>query len=248
MIYNFFKALALPPGDILAVLAVGLLLLVYHRRRAGLAVITTGLVLFYLLATPLVSGLLLRAAEGAPATDAALAASGAEAIIVLAGGFTRYAPEYGGPTVDGVTLVRLRYAAHLSRALNLPILVSGGQPDDTPVPLALLMKTALEQDFGVDVKWVEDRSDDTYQNAAYSAPILKAAGIHTALLVTHAAHMARSVRVFTQAGLKVIPAPTVFASREDMFKPDIAPRMSAFQDSYYAFYELIGDVWYGIRH
>ena len=39
------------------------------------------------------------------------------------------------------------------------------------------MREALERDFGVKVRWVENASRDTAENARLSAPILKAAGV-----------------------------------------------------------------------
>ena len=242
--YDFFKALVLPPDDLLIVFAAGLLLLWRGRRRAGFAVMCAATLLFYLLCTPAISALLLRAVESPPATDEALAHSSAQAIVVLSGGYARYAPEYENASVDAITLQRLRYGAHLARRLGLPVLVSGGQPDDAPVSLAAMMKAALV-DFGVEVRWIEDRSVNTYENAAFSAPLLKADGVTAVILVTHAAHMPRAVKVFAAQGLTVTPAPMGFAPVPAF---QFAPRASAFQDSYYALYEALGDVWYALRH
>ena len=50
----------------------------------------------------------------------------AQAIVVLGGGLYFDTPEYGGDTVGGSTLERLRYAATIARKTNLPVLVTGG--------------------------------------------------------------------------------------------------------------------------
>jgi uncharacterized SAM-binding protein YcdF (DUF218 family) len=226
-------------------LAAGVVFLLCGRRRTGLALTTAGVLAFYLLSTTAVSSLLTRAVEMPPRSEATLARAGADAIVVLSGGYERYAPEYGGRTIDALTLQRLRYAAHLARRLNLPVLVSGGLPDHAPVSLAAMMKVALEQDFGVPVRWTEDRSATTYENAMFSAPLLKADGVGTIILVTHAAHMARSARAFTDAGLKVIPAPTVFSPGRSI---DMSSHLSGLHDSYYALYEIFGAAWYALRH
>src|SRR4051812_39200783 len=124
-LYDIIKTLALPPGDLLVLLAAGIWLIARGRRKTGLAAIAIATVVLYLLSTPIVGTALLRAIQAPPARDDALAKSGAQAIVVLSAGFTRYAPEYAGPTVDQLTLQRLRYGAHLARRLALPILVSG---------------------------------------------------------------------------------------------------------------------------
>ncbi|MHB1203967.1 MAG: YdcF family protein [Rhodospirillaceae bacterium] len=235
----------MPPGDLLAVLAAGFAFLLRGWRRTGLALTAAGILAFYLLSTTAVSCLLMRAVEAPPTSEATLAASGAQAIVVLSAGFELYAPEYSPGAVDGVTLQRLRYGAHLARLLNLPVLVSGGQPDDAPVSLAALMKAALEQDFGIPVRWTEEHSTTTYENAVLSAPLLKADGVQTIILVTHAAHMVRSARVFAATGLKVVPAPTVFSPPGSV---DMTSHLSALHDSYYALYEIFGAVWYALRH
>jgi uncharacterized SAM-binding protein YcdF (DUF218 family) len=235
----------LPPGDLLVVLAVGFVFLLCGWRRTGLVLTAAGILAFYLLSTTAVSSLLMRAVEAPPAAEPALAASGAQAIVILSAGFELYAPEYSGGAVDGVTLQRLRYGAHLARLLNLPVMVTGGQPDDAPVSLAAQMKAALEQDFGIPVRWSEDKSTTTYENAVFSASVLKADGVQTIILVTHAAHMARAARVFAATGLNVVSAPTVFSPPGSA---DMASHLSALHDSYYALYEIFGAVWYGLLH
>src|SRR5206468_12175152 len=112
--------------------------------------------------------------------------TGAHAIGVLAAGRLRHAPGYDGRDItDYVALARLRYAAHLQRATDLPVLVSGGSvgrnddadADGRPYALADAMAAALREDFGVPVKWIEARSRDTGENASCSAALLRAAGI-----------------------------------------------------------------------
>ena len=83
--------------------------------------------------------------EDALPPDAA-AISQAQAIVIVAGGRHRNAPEYGGETVNPLTLERLRYGARLARASGLPILLSGGAPSGGTAE-ALLMRDALERDF-----------------------------------------------------------------------------------------------------
>ena len=75
------------------------------------------------------------------------------------------------------------------------------------------MKAALEKDFQVPVRWVEEASNNTRENAYQSFAMLKKNGITHIMLVTHAWHMPRAAREFEQAGFKVTPAAAAFTTR-----------------------------------
>ncbi len=248
-LYDVVKALALPPGSLLVILFLGILLLAAGRRRLGFLVTFLGVLVFYLLATPIVAS---RLGAAAQTTTVALQkqqflASDAQAIVVLAAGLWPNAPEYGGGTIDEVTLQRLAYAAYLWRQRNLPILVSGGNSREAAGSLAQLMKKSLEESFGVPVEWVEDKSGDTYENAQFSAEILHRADVSRIILVTHASHMPRAAELFRTAGLTVTPAPTAFSGSSHSYVGVYLPRQSALSTSYTAIYELLGNVWYEMR-
>lgn len=58
--------------------------------------------------------------------------------------------------------------------------------------------------------WLVTDSRNTYEDALYSAKLLREKGISRIILVTSAFHMPRSVGLFEKQGLEVIPAPTDF--------------------------------------
>jgi uncharacterized SAM-binding protein YcdF (DUF218 family) len=247
--YNIIKELVLPPGSLWLLLAAGFALLLLKRRKAGLVAIAAGLVLFYLLATPIVAGRLNALVQTIPPlSDAAVRSSSAQVIVVLSGGLHYSSPEFGGMTVDDVTLERLRYAARLQRLTGLPLLVSGGRPPGASVTLAGAMKDSLEQDFGITNVMIEDRSLNTHENARFSAAMLDERGLKTILLVTHASHMPRAVPAFAAEGLAVVPAPTVFTYTSLDSPTSYIPRMSGLGESHYAIYEIAGRLWYALRH
>src|SRR5204863_172014 len=99
-------------------------------------------------------------------------------IVILGGGDERLAaPEYGGEPAPGpVLLERIAYGAFLAHRTALPVLVSGTAAE------ALAMRVSLARDFGIQVRWVEERSRDTFQNAQFSSRLLKAAGVSRILL------------------------------------------------------------------
>lgn len=199
------STLLLPPLAPILLITLGLVLLRAHRR-IGLTLAWLGVTATILLTSSPSVGWLADQLE-APAALSAEAANGAEAIVILGGGRRRHAPEYGGETVNRLTLERLRYGARLARDTGLPILVSGGAPSGD-LPEADLMQAALEIDFNMPVRWTERVSLDTRQNAQFSAVQLKAAGVRRILLVTHAIHMSRARAEFEAQGFEVIGAPT----------------------------------------
>ena len=248
------RDLILPPASLFLVIAVGLAL---WRRwpRAGRIIAGTGLAALFLLSTEAGAWLFVRPLEGLTAPLRAPEHAGAQAIVVLAAGRLRHAPEYGGLDIpDYYALARLRYAAHLQRRTGLPILVSGGngasgrdpKPRDTYTK-ADAMAAALREDFGVPVKWIEGRSRDTNENATCSAALLRPAGVKRILLVTDAMHMPRARDAFERAGFEVVSAPTMFFGNGPFWSANWLPSAEGMRRSWYAVYELLGIAWYRVR-
>lgn len=242
---QFVGAVLLPPASLAIVLATALVL---HRRRPRLAMTLILLVALalYALSTPWVSGLLQKSLEVAPPLDPA-ALQGVDAIVVLAGGSRLDAPEYGGDTVNGFTLERLRYAVRLHRASGLPLLVTGGAPGNDRVPEGRLMQRVLEDEYGISPRWIEDAARTTWDNARLSAPLLKADNAHRIALISHAWHLRRAVPQFEAQGLAVVPAGTQFASITLDALSDLMPTPSGLRDSVYALHEWLGILWYKLR-
>lgn len=242
---NLLGAFLLPPLNLLLLAVAGLWL--WHKRPViARVLLTTAVVLLWLLSTPFVAEALLHELEGEPyVTDTRKPL--AEAIVVLGGGTYFHAPEYGGDTVSRETLERLRFAARLQRETGRPILVSGGRPVGNASSEADQMKQVLEQEFNVLVKWTEVGSDNTFENARLSREMLKQAGIDRIYLVTHASHMARAVQAFQTAGFRVVPAPTAYTTRYRTDLLAFIPTAKALRDSRIFLHELIGMLWYQLK-
>jgi uncharacterized SAM-binding protein YcdF (DUF218 family) len=211
----------------------------------GVLLIALSLALLYALSTRFLADQLLHALE-TPALDP-MAAVPADAIVVLGAGTYHGAPEDHMDTVTAHGLVRLRYAARLHRSTGKPILVSGGSPEGAPRSEAAHMAATLKDDFGVPVKWIEERSRTTLENARYSSALLSRAGITTVYLVTHAWHMPRAVLAFRSSGFTVIPAATGYATRLRRTVLDFVPDAQALADSSRWFHEIVGIAWYRIQ-
>ncbi|MFT3734201.1 MAG: YdcF family protein [Rhodocyclaceae bacterium] len=217
--------------------------LILQRRwkRTGLSLTWGGVVLGLFLCTPATVQLITAPLETHPPIDEP-DAKRAQAIVILGGGQRRANPEYDGkPTVNRITLERVRFGAQLARMTGLPILVSGGAPTGT-TPEAELMGRVLTIDFRQPPQWVEAGSLDTSENAVNSAAMLRGFKIERIALVTHAAHMRRAVEEFRAQGLEVIPAPMGFMGDgtlgEEFF--DYLPNNTSAYTGWYAMHEWLG--------
>jgi len=241
------KTLILPPGGIILL---GLLGLILSRRFLGKFLLVLSLAALYMLSTPFLANQLMAGVETIPALTAEEATnSGAQAIVLLSGGRYSDAPEYGADTISERMLMRVRYAAWLARRSRLPIIISGGSPEDGGLPEAELARRVLEQEFGVKVAAIETNSRTTWDNAYMTREILQKMGIQRVLLVSHAMHMPRAIAVFDRAGVDVMAAPTRFFHKQDDEEElsDWLPSPFALVTSYYALHEYLGRLWYRIR-
>ena len=229
--------LVLPPGGPLVLVLIGLLA---TRRQpcAGRALAFVGALLLWLLSLPVVSGALVAALGGGQPVDP-VAARKADAIVILGGGVRPQAPEYGGDTLGRLTLERVRYGAFLARQTGLPVLVAGGAPDEDVRAEAELMREALQREYGVPVRWSENRSRNTRENATNTAKLLKAEGRRRVVLVTHGFDVRRAKGLFEAAGLDVIAAATQVPGRGDPELADFLPSVAALATSHYALYEVL---------
>ena len=239
---NLISAFLLPPLNLLIVAFAGYFV-AHSYPRLGRTLLIGAFALLWLCSTPYFTGVARRVLEDSvKAVDTQ--ARPADAIIVLGRGTNAYAPEYGADTVSGGGLVRLRFAAKLQRETGKPILVSGGNPKGNKLSEAQQMKAVLEQEFKVPVRWTEDLSNNTLENARYSHQVLQKDGIKRIYLVTHAWNMPRAAMAFASAGFEVIPAPTDFAGHGETNLLDFLPLGAALESSSIVMHEFIGMLWY----
>lgn len=215
-------------------------------RRTGLAVVLFASLCLFAAATPALSSyLLLEAEAGIPVNPDFHAA---QAIVVL-GGDQRIGNGADIPdTLGPLSLERVVFAAEAYRRLALPVAVSGGLVPGAHAASAQLMKAVLEQDLGVPVSWSEAGSRTTYENAVFTAALLRPQNIGTVVLVTQAWHLPRAIWSFERAGLRALPWPAPRATAQLNQIDDFLPNSAALHDSFHALHELIGGFYYRLRH
>ncbi len=246
-------ALILPPVPLLLLVLVGTRL-VLPRRGWGWLVVATSVTLLWLSACTGSSRLLTQFVLHAPPAltadrigeiKAEVLARQPIAIVVLGGGMEPFAPEYGVSNLSAASLERLRYGIWLSRQTGAPIAFSGGvgwaQPD--AMPEAQIAGRIAAQDFGRPLRWIEDDSRDTRDNAGHSVALLKRSGIDHILLVTHGWHMPRAERAFAEAagaGMRIEAAPMGLAQGNELPVLMWIPSTAGFTDVRTVLRELLG--------
>jgi len=237
-------AVVVPPTSLILLALIGLLLS-RRRRKLGVGLAAASLIALLALSLPAVAFSLMSRLEGPPLPNSR-AAGDAQAIVILGGGVSRGAVDWGGDTISLFTLQRVRYGAWLAKETRLPVLITGAAPRAGRPGEAQMMRAVLQDEFGVPVKWMDDRARTTAGNAREAAAILRAAGIKRVALVTSAFHMPRSQRVFERAGLQVVPARTgYFGYAGGRFEwAHLVPNGDSLRLSYLALREMAAGLMY----
>jgi uncharacterized SAM-binding protein YcdF (DUF218 family) len=253
-------ALLIPPMNLVPLGLAGLVLARY-RPLPGRAVTWAAMLGLLVLGMPFASQSLIESLQagiprGVPARPSPEAAAERPEEEALPGAVVVLSAESGGGGIGGIlpvygagplTLERLQAGATLSRRLGLPILVTGGSLEMGAPPIALQMARSLREDFGLAAAWVEPAAGDTWENAKFSAAILKGAGIRRVYLVSSAWHLRRALIAFRHFGLDAVPVADRFDPAPRLEFDSFVPRVSAWQKSYYALHEWIGCAYYALR-
>ena len=139
-----------------------------------------------------------------------LATEGIDAIVILGGGLTDRTM-HKRPNLTVGLLERVRFGAFLQRESSLPILVSGAG-FHARCTEAEVMKEVLENEFHAKVKYVEDRSNTTHENAKFTVEMLKKNGLKRVFLLTSSWHLKRALFLFEKYAdrIEIIPIADFF--------------------------------------
>ncbi len=156
----------------------------------------------------------------------------AEAIVVLGGGTESDLSPRQAVEVNSAG-DRMIHAADLYHKGAAPIIIlSGGNIDwmesVEKSPAADMRQIMLKLGVPDSAMILQPKSQNTREDALYSAEILKERGITRILLVTSAMHMPRSVGLFTRQGLETIPSPADFTVTEDGWQRVMNPNFETF--------------------
>ena len=149
--------------------------------------------------------------------------------------------------IGGSSLYRLVEGIVLFRQLpGTKLVISGGACQD-PVANAVIVSRLAEK-LGVDHAdlIVETRPADTAEEVKLLVPLV---GKRSFVLVTSAAHMARAMALFRQAGSVPIPAPTdyILKNRKNPITDNFLPSCGNLGIAKRVIYEYLGTIWSMIK-
>jgi uncharacterized SAM-binding protein YcdF (DUF218 family) len=200
--------------------------------------------------TALIDGLTKPPPALSAADRAGLVGAPRTAIVVLGAGRRVEAPEYGVADLKPLTMERLRYGLWLARQTRLPVLYSGGVGHGSPPgpTEADIARRIAERDFGVPLRWVEDRSRDTNENARFTVALLRTVGIERIVLVTHGFHQRRALAAFERTlqregvTMTLVAAPMGLRARGPLEAGDWLPTAEGFAATRLALHEWLGRI------
>lgn len=242
-----FWLMAQPTSLVLLMVLAGLVLLVFKRRRMAIAALVAGAGLQLLVAFTSLGYVLIQPLENrfaVPETPPQQVRG-----IVVLGGATLARPS----TARGVSELnqagdRLTTALWLAR--NYPearIILSGGEGflmGETESEAETMRRFFVNLGVAEDRLVLEGASRNTAENASFTRDAL-GEGEGALVLVTSAFHMPRSVGIFRQEGVEVVPWPTDYRSAGDQgFGIDIANPNQNLETATVAIREWIGLVAY----
>lgn len=220
---KMFWAVAAPTTVLVLLVAAGVLLLAAGRRRAGLWLAVPGIALLLLVgAVPVGSGLSRILEDRFPAC---VEPGRVDAVIVLGGAVDPFTMSQRGQLALTDAAERMIAMADIARRHpDWRVVFTGGSA-------ALLDEGIGEAEAVAPYLGVlgipegrlllEGKSRNTFENARFTADLLKPQKGQTFLLVTSALHMPRSVGLFRKAGFDVIACPVDYTTAKDMseFRP-----------------------------
>ena len=184
-------------------------------------------------------------------------------VIVLLGGGTEPG-DWPRPTTEVNSAGdRVLYAARLYNEGVAPaILVSGGNLNFSSArgttPAEEMIELLTQLGVPAEAIWHQGQSENTHDDAVYSAEILREKEITEVILVTSAMHMPRAKALFEKQGISVIAAPTDFTITEQnwqsVFQPsfgelviNLMPNASALNLTTTVIKEYFGLLMYSLR-
>lgn len=233
----------MPLSICLLFMALGLVYILLRRPREALAPFTIGALLLYVFSLNTISGYMVRPLERVyPVLDLAspvLASTDVKWIVVLGSGHWTDRTLTPAAMLDESALFRLAEGVRVAHRFPRSVLIlSGGKYRDEQASAQVMAAAAAGLGFDPARILLEDKSLDTQDEAVLIKDMV---GSEPFVLVTSAAHMLRSVKLFENQGLKPIPAPAHFRAKGE---PEyLLPDPGNIQTCNMAAHEYLGLAW-----
>jgi len=255
--YKLIALMAAPIIWVLSLITLGLILELRQQRKkypiiGRFLIILAGLVL-YLFSIPAISNLLLYSLESQYQQPDIEYLSSLDLIVVLGAGYYPSGEfrEFAEPSGLAYTRIFKGVKVFKNSGIETLVLCGGGDNDSDYETDANVMKTlAMELGVQEDKIIIENRSQNTMENATNLKKLLPPQKHRNIGLVTSALHMPRSARVFRQVFPDdiIVPIPVGYRyTPPKRFLSRMIPSSSVLQTSTEAIHEWIGMLWYIIR-
>lgn len=186
----------------------------------------------------------------------------ADVIVVLGGGTEPADAPRASVEVNGAG-DRVLYAAQLYKQGAAPLIIlSGGNlafsQGRSSTPAQEMHDLLLVLGVPEEAMIMQDKSQNTEEDAEFTKQILKEKGIKTVILITSAAHMERALMLFYDPQFDLIPAPTDYSVTQQYWDYlmqwdaktillNILPTSQSLNQTSAIFHEYIGMLFYRLK-
>lgn len=198
----------LPPG-IFIIFLFGLSVYLLRVRKRAALLTACFAVVFYLLSTEFVGGMLIKPLESKFYPP--LVVQG-DVVILLGGGAVSNIENVGvAGNLQGGAANRTLTAGRIAKLYNLPIIYTGGTTYDNGANEAVIVRKILK-DIGISEQsiYLESTSLNTTQSVCNTKGILQEKGFKWPLVVTSAYHMPRSMLIFKRNDIQARGYPAAY--------------------------------------
>lgn len=195
---DLLHELVVPPGPLWILALSGVLAIARERHRLGHLCVASSLIGLWLCSSPWVVSPLARLTQSAPA----VARDPSIQLVVVLGSGTRENARHR-IEVDATGYNRVQEGVWQARLLHVPLLLSDGTRH-TRFTGAQLMARASWANWDTLPTVLEECSQNTQENASFTALYLHRHHIHRILLVTSALHLPRAQADFEREGIDVV--------------------------------------------
>lgn len=242
---------------ILIVISLGLAFLKNVRKdgfkeKCGWYLSLAAVLMLFLFSTKTVSNLLVYSLERNYRLPSKKIISSLDCMVILSGGVRPPVAFSGSAEPAGATYSRLINGIRIFKENNVRLLVLQGTSGKESKSDAAIM-TELAEQLGVskDKIIIESKSRNTLEHAIELRKIFPASKKMRLGVVTSAMHMRRSEMVFEWKFPEDVIVPIPVDYRYSVLRYDIenfVPSPEAFEASNDAFHELVGVMWYILKH
>lgn len=232
---------------ILVLFIIGLFNIINKKNKSGACLIFMSLTL-YLFSCEFFISPVLQKLESRYSDLSEKNLKNSEIYILLGGGILNNTLVGNIPTLSAYS--RIHKTVELYHKELKPIYISGGNLLENSETESFVYKKELIK-LGVSEKdiFLETKSRNTYENSKYMKSIMNFKGIKSAILITSASHMSRSMYIFKDKKLEFYPAKTGYlGSYSDRKYLRYIPQFRNLNNSMIILHEYIGMVYYIIRY